>query len=167
VFPISAPRRAGYRPGIYLSQFPGQKHLDLRVEGVSTDCVTSVCVNGSNEYTETVQKQAYTNKGSIFGDWIGREGKGGQAWLTYHLSGSEWVQVSYLHKKNARDFIPGGTTQNQFAVEVVKRLRPDIELNAKYQHEGWKAPIYLSGAQSNNAFTFQLTFFPKLKTSAR
>jgi hypothetical protein len=32
--PVSAPRRAAYRPGIYLSQFPGAKHLDLRVEGV-------------------------------------------------------------------------------------------------------------------------------------
>jgi hypothetical protein len=166
VFPISAPRRAGYRPGIYLSRFPGAKHLDLRVEAVSTDCVTHACVNGSNEYTETVQKQAYTNKGYIFGDWVGREGKGGQAWLTYHLSGNEWVQAEYLHKKSAKDFIPGGTTQNQFAVEVVKRLRPDIELNASYQHEGWKAPIYKAGAQSNNSFTFQVTFFPKLKTTA-
>lgn len=166
IFPISAPRRAGYRPGIYLSQFPGAKHLDLRIEGVSTDCVTSVCQNGSNEYTETVQKQAYTNKGNILGDWIGREGKGGQAWLTYHLSGNEWVQLSYLNKKTAKDFIPGGTTQNQFGVDVVKRLRPDIELNASFQHEGWKAPVYMTGAQSDNAFTFQLTFFPRLKTTA-
>ena len=166
VFPISAPRRAAYRPGIYLSQFPGAKHLDLRVEGVSTDCSTLACINGANEYTETIQKQAYTNKGYIFGDWIGREAKGGQAWLTYHLSGNEWVQLSYLNKKTAKDFVPGGTTQNQFAIEVVKRLRPDIELNASYRHEGWKAPIYLPGAQSNNTFTFQFTFFPKLKTTA-
>jgi len=166
VFPISAPRRAGYRPGIYLSQFPGATHLDLRVEGVSTDCVTSVCQGGQNEYYETIQRQAYTNKGYIFGDWIGREGKGGQAWLTYHLSGNEWVQASYLHKKNAKDFIPGGTTQNQFAIDVVKRLRPDIELHASYQHEAWKAPIYKAGAQSDNSFTFQLTFFPKLKSTA-
>ncbi len=32
--PVSAPRRAAYRPGIYLAQFPGLKRLDLRVEGV-------------------------------------------------------------------------------------------------------------------------------------
>ncbi len=167
LFPISAPRRAAYRPGIYLSQFPGARRLDLRVEGVSTDCSTLVCQGGNNEYTETIQKQAYTNKGNILGDWIGREAKGGQAWLTYHLSGNEWVQLEYLNKKTPKDFIAGGTTQNQFRVEVLKRLRPDVELNAWYQHEGWKAPIYLPGAQSDNTFTFQVTFFPKLKTSAQ
>ena len=165
VTPISAPRRAGYRPGIFLSQFPGAKRLDLRVEGISTDCVTLVCQNGDNEYTETIQKQGYTNKGLILGDWIGREAKGGQAWMTYHLSGNEWVQVSYLNKKTAKDFIAGGTTQNQFRVAVVKRIGPDVEINGWFQHESWKAPIYMTGGQSNNTVTVQVTFFPKLRTS--
>ncbi|HEX3569593.1 MAG TPA: capsule assembly Wzi family protein [Acidobacteriaceae bacterium] len=167
VTPISAPRRAGYRPGIYLSHFPGVSRMDFRLEAANTDCATHVCENGNNEYTETIQKQAYTNKGNILGDWIGREGKGGQAWLTYHLTGNEWVQLEYLHKKTSKDFIAGGVTQNQFRVEVVKRLRPDIELNAWYQRETWKAPIYKTGSQGNNTFNFQLTIFPKLKTTTR
>jgi len=179
VTPISAPRRAAYRPGIYLSQFPGMKRLSLRVEGVSTDCSTLACQSGNSDYTETVQKQAYTNKGNLLGDWIGREAKGGQAWLTYHLSGNEWVDVQYMHKQTPGDFIPGtynattktygpgGTTQNQFRVDVVKRIGPDVEVNAWYQHERWVAPIYMSGVQSNNAFTVQVTFFPKLKTTAK
>jgi len=165
--PVSAPRRAAYRPGIYLSQFPGLKRLDLRVEGVSTDCSTLVCLGGGNEYIEdAVQKQGYTNKGTILGDWIGREAKGGQAWLTWHLSGNEWVQVEYLNKKTAKDFIAGGTTQNQFRVDVVKRIGPAIEVNGWFQHEGWKAPIYMAGAQSDNTVAVQVTFFPKLKTKA-
>ena len=163
--PVSAPRRAAYRPGIYLAQFPGARRLDLRVEGVSTDCSTLVCLHGNNEYIEdAVQKQAYTNKGNILGDWIGREAKGGQAWLTWHLSGNEWVQVEYLNKKTAKDFIAGGTTQNQFRVDVVKRIGPAIEMNGWFQHEGWKAPIYMAGAQNDNTVAVQVTFFPKLKT---
>ena len=150
-----------------LSQVPGMKKLDFRVEGVSTDCSTLICQGGGNEYTETIQKQGYTNKGNIMGDWIGREAKGGQAWLTYHLSGNEWVQVEYMNKKTPKDFIAGGTTQNQFQVNVVKRIRPDVELNASFQHESWKAPIYKTGAQNDNAFTMQITFFPKLKTSTK
>jgi hypothetical protein len=165
--PVSAPRRAGYRPGIYLSRFPGARRLDLRVEGVSTDCATLVCQNGNNEYTETIQKQAYTNNGSILGDWIGREAKGGQAWLTWHLSGNEWVQVEYLNKKTPKDFIPGGTTQNQLRLEVVKRIGRDVEVDGWFQHEGWKAPIYLAGGQGNNTVSVQVTWFPKLRTSAR
>jgi hypothetical protein len=164
--PVSAPRRAAYRPGIYLSHFPFAKRLDMRVEGVSTDCATLVCQEGSHQYVEdAVQKQAYTNKGNILGDWIGREAKGGQAWLTWHLSGNEWVQMEYLNKKTPKDFIAGGTTQNQFKVDVVKRIRQDIELHAWFQHEGWKAPIYLPGAQSNNTISVQVTWFPKLRTS--
>jgi len=165
--PISAPRRAAYRPGIYLSHVPGIKRLDLRVEGVSTDCSTLACQFGNPDYTETIQKQAYTNKGYIMGDWIGREAKGGQAWMTYHLSADEWVDVQYMHKQTPTDFIPGGTTQNQFRVDVVKRIGPDIEVNSWFQHERWVAPIYLPGVQSNNTFTVQVTFFPKLKTTAK
>ena len=176
--PLSAPRRAAYRPGIYMSHFPGAKRLDLRVEGVSTDCSTLACQGGSNEYVETVQKQAYTNKGYILGDWIGREAIGGQAWMTWHLSGNEWVQVEYLTKKTPKDFIPGtynatansygpgGTTQNQFKVDVVKRIGPDVEVNAWLQVERWKAPVYLPGPQSDTAVAVRLTWFPKLRTTA-
>jgi hypothetical protein len=162
--PISAPRRAAYRPGIYLSQFPGAHRLDLRVEGVSTDCSTLACQGGTHQYFEIVQKQGYTNKGNILGDWIGREAKGGQAWLTYHLSGNEWVGVEYLYKKTAKDFIAGGTTQDQFRVDFVKRIGPQTEINAWFQHERWVAPIYLTGVQNDNTIALQATFFPKLKT---
>jgi hypothetical protein len=164
VTPISAPRRAAYRTGIYLSQIPGMRKLDFRVEGVSTDPKTSRSSNGEFNYWELIQRQAYTNKGLIFGDWIGREAKGGQAWLTYHLSGNEWIQAEYLNKKNDKDFA-GGTTQNQFKASVVKRFYHDnLELNAWFQYEKWKAPIYLQGPQSNTTTSFQLTYFPGLRS---
>ena len=73
-------------------------------------------------YYEAIQRQGYTNKGMLIGDWIGREDKGGQAWLTYHLSGNEWVQVSARNQKVAKDFIPGGTTLNDINFQVVKRI---------------------------------------------
>jgi hypothetical protein len=164
VTPISAPRRASYRTGLYLSQIPKLNKFDLRVEAVSTDPGVGPAHNGQFAYWETVQKQGYTNKGFIMGDWIGREAKGGQAMLTYHLSANEWVQFEYLNKKTPFNFIPGGTTQNQFKVNVVKRLGKEIELNTWYQHEGWKAPTYKTGLQTNNAFSVQLTWYPKLRT---
>ena len=176
VSPISAPRRAAYRTGLYLSQIPGARKFDFRVEGVTSDPGVSRSQGGQFFYYETVNRQGYTNEGNIMGDWIGREAKGGQAWLTYHMSGTEYVQVEYLEKKNDKDFIPGaynattntygpgGTTQNQFKIDVVKRFAHDnIELNAWYQHEGWKAPIYLSGLQTNNVGAVSVTFFPALK----
>ena len=170
VKPPSAPRRAAYRPGLYLSQFPfAHLHkLDMRVEAVSTDTSTLRSLNGQFNYYEIQQRQGYTNKGFIMGDWIGREAKGGQAWLTYHLAANEWIQLEYLKKKTPKDFIPGGTTQDQFKVEVLKRLRKDLELDAWYQYEAWKAPIYLpttNGANNHDSvFAAQFTWFPKLRT---
>jgi len=171
VSPISAPRRAAYRPGIYLSQFPGLPKLDFRVEAANTDCSTTACNAGTLNYWETIQKQGYTNKGFIMGDWIGREALGGQAWLTYHLSGNEWVQFEYLTKRTHNDFIPGGVTQRQYTLDVVKRLGKDVELDAWVQEERWKAPIYIlkqnNGANFDNVIAVSLTWFPKLHNDVK
>jgi hypothetical protein len=163
VSPISAPRRAAIRPGIYLSRFPGLRQLDFRMEAASTDPPTARSHAGAFFYAEQVQLQGYTNKGFIMGDWIGRESKGGQAWLTYHLSPQEEIQVSYRNAKATKDFIPGGTTQNLFKVSTIKRIGKDFELRGWVQYEQWKAPIYKTGAQSDTSIAVQMTWFPDLK----
>ncbi|HZP04109.1 MAG TPA: capsule assembly Wzi family protein [Terracidiphilus sp.] len=160
VSPISAPRRSGVQPGIYLARFPGLEHLDLRVEGASTDTVSSSTQTGQFLYWEYVQKQGPTNKGFLVGDWVGRQGKGGQAWLTYHLSPQEEVQFEYRNAKAASAFIPGGTTQNDYSVQVRKRVKKNYEILGTVQYEGWKAPIYRNGAQSDTTATFRFTWFP-------
>jgi hypothetical protein len=162
VSPVDAPRHAAVRPGLYLSQVPGIPRFDVRVEGVSTDPYSSHTVApGGYLYWENVQVQGYTNKGVILGDATGRQGKGGQAWLTYHLSPREMVQASYRNTKVDRYFIPSGTTQNSFDVHVVKRFHESIELSAEVQHEWWKAPIYQPGQQSDTVATFQFTLYPE------
>jgi Capsule assembly protein Wzi len=167
VTPVSAPRRAGIRTGLYLDRLPDAPKFDLRVEAVYTDVSTSSSQNGSFMYYETIQRQGYTNKGNIFGDWIGRESKGGQAWLTYHLSANEMLQLSYRNAKAAKDFVPGGTTQNLFTVKAVKRIRPDLEVDGWLQYERWNAPVYKSGTQSDVTTNVQLTWYPELKHSLR
>ncbi len=176
VTPVSAPRRAAIRTGLYLTRIPGAPKFDLRAEAVYSDVPVSNSFRGSFMYVEDVQRQGYTNKGNIFGDWIGRESKGGQAWLTYHLSPNEMVQLSYRNAKAAKDFIPGstnpgftegGTTQNLFTATVVKRIRPQIELNAWLQYERWKAPVYKTGGQSDVTTNVQITWYPELKHTLR
>jgi hypothetical protein len=165
VSPISAPRRADIRPGLYLSHVPGVPKLDLRVEGVSTDQSTSTAVHGWFTYWETEVPQGYTNNGQIFGDWMGREAKGGQAWATWHLSPREWVQASWRGQKAAKDFVTGGTTINDFSVQVEKRLRRDLELKGSFTDEHSLIPEYLPGKQNVTNTTIQLTWYPERKTS--
>jgi hypothetical protein len=190
VSPIDAPRRASYRPGLYLSHVPGLAKLDLRVEAASTDPSSSnnSIQYGQFMYWEQIQKQGYTNQGQLFGDWIGREDKGGQAWITWHLSGNEMIQAGYRNQKATRNFIPGSTTQtipaltppcpsytpcllpggttlNDINFQVVKRFGKDFEVNGNFAIEHWKAPIYLPGPQTVTTTTIQLTWFPERKVN--
>jgi len=185
ISPADAPHRAAYRPGLYLSHVPGIPKLDIRVEAASTDPSSSTVATreyGLFMYWETIQKQGYTNQGQLFGDWIGREDKGGQAWVTYHLSGNEWLQVGARNQKATKDFIPGsatetttlrgntvlipgGTTLNDINFQVVKRIGKDFEVNGNFAFEHWKAPIYLAGQQTVTTTNIQLTWFPGRKVS--
>jgi hypothetical protein len=165
VSPISAPRRAGVRPGIYLSHFPVLTHLDLRVEGASTDPVSDEGENGNFLYYEAIQKQGTTNKGFLFSDAIGRDAKGGQGWLTYHLSPSENAQFSYRDVKVDQKFIPSGTTQNDYQFAVTKRFMNDFEARGWVQYERWVAPFYLNGPQHDTTIQAQITWFPKSQKS--
>jgi hypothetical protein len=172
--PIDAPRRASWRPGLYLSHVPGIPRLDARAEAASTDPPITNSNGGHFMYWEQVQQQGYTNQGQLFGDWIGREDKGGQGWITYHLSGNEWLQLGVRNQKAAKDFIPGGTTYipstttyptggttlNDISFQVVKRIGKSFELNCNFAYERWKAPIYLSTQQTVTTTTIQLTWFP-------
>lgn len=171
VSPIDAPRRAAWRPGLYLSHVPGVPKLDVRTEVAWTDPPVSTSTGGKFMYYENVQKQGYTNNGQIIGDWVGREGKGGQAWITYHLSGNEWIQVEARHHKTAKDFIASsatsqyGTTINDLRFQVVKRIGPDFEVNGSFAVEHYKAPIYLPGQQNVTTTNVQLTWYPNRKVS--
>jgi hypothetical protein len=188
ISPIDAPRRAAYRPGIYLSHVPGVPKLDLRVEAASTDPTASTVSAreyGSFMYWETIERQGYTNQGQLFGDWIGREDKGGQAWMTWHLSGNEWLQVGARNQKATKDFIPGSTTQtfsgtgcpfttclvpggttlNDINFQAVKRIGRDFEVNGTFEYEHWTVPIYMTGQQTVTTTTIQVTWFPERKVS--
>lgn len=163
VSPIDSPRSASWRPGLYLSRVPGMPKLDLRLEAATTDPPVSRSNGGQYMYWETIERQGYTNNGQLMGDWIGREDKGGQAWITYHLGGSEWIQGSYRRQKAAKDFIPGGTTVNDFGLQMVKRAGPNLEIRGDFTVEHWEIPAYLDGRNTVTSTTVQLTWFPRRK----
>jgi hypothetical protein len=170
VSPIDAPRRAAWRPGLYLSHVPGLPKLDARVEAAYTDVDKRTSHGGRFMYWEGIERQGYTNQGQIFGDWIGREGKGGQAWLTWHLGGNEWIQVNARNHKAAKDFLYSGTTEygstiNDIGFQAVKRFRSQFEINGNFTVEKYKEPIYLSGEQTVTTTSIRLTWYPERKVT--
>jgi hypothetical protein len=163
VFPVSNPGRAGLRPGVYVARLPAMPRVDFRVEGTSTDPQDPGSTRGQFLYFESAQKQGYTNRNFIIGDWIGRQGKGGQAWLTWHLRPEQSLQLEYRMAKAASDFIPGGTTQQQLAGHAVLRFRNNLELKGTVQAELWRAPLIATGTQRNVLGSLQITYFPSWK----
>ena len=124
-------------------------------------------------YCEGIQKQGYTNKGQMFGDWIGREDKGGQAWVTYHLSGNEWIQAEISQSKSHQQLhsrldhadhpritdldscpfnchLPGPRRHHIERLQLPGRQahRQGLRDQRQLHLEKWKAPIYTQAAAS-------------------
>ena len=159
VFPISNLGRSGLRPGVYIARLPKLPRLDFRAEGTTTNPHDPESNGGNLLLTEFIQKQGYTNKAFILGDWIGREATGGQAWLTWHLRPDQQIQLQYRTAKVAHDFLPGGTTQNDLSAEFVLRPVRPLEIKTTLQGEFWKAPLIAQGRQKDFVGTVQLTYF--------
>ena len=161
VFPISNPRRAAVRAGLLVSRLPGAPRVDVRAEGAYTDVRDPQSVGGTFLFQEVVYKEAYTNRSFLLGDPLGREGKGGNLWITFHRSPREDFQFEYRRVKAAKDFIPGGTTQQNIVFSA--RLRPNehLEVRGSVQQEFTKAPLLDANTRKPFGATVQLTWFPK------
>jgi hypothetical protein len=159
--PLSAPRRAFTVPGFYVSHFPRLDKLDLRVESGYTDSPAIPNQFGRFVYWEVVYHDLYVNKGNLLGSWIGREGKGTQVWSNYWLNSYSSIQISYRNFKIAKQFIPGGGTQNDFSAGARLRVRKDWEVLANFQYEHWTVPVLAPNRKSDFLSSIQLTYWPK------
>jgi hypothetical protein len=159
--PLAAPRRSAFNPGFYLSHVPKISKVDLRVEAVNTDRPSSSATQGHFFYFNVNYHDSATNKGQLLGSWIGREGKGIQAWSTYWLNGQSRIQLGYRNAKVAKDFIPQGETVNDASVRADLRIHRDVEASALFQYEKWNAPVLSARPVSNYTTAIQITFWPK------
>jgi hypothetical protein len=173
--PIDAPRRASWRPGLYLSHVPGIPRLDLRVEAASTDPPIANLANMATSCTTRASSNRATPTGPALRRLDRTRGQGRPG--LDHLSPERQrvAPVGVRNQKAAKDFIPGGTTYipwhhhlspggttlNDISFQVVKRIGKDFEVNGNFAYERWKAPIYLSGQQTVTTTTIQLTWFPE------
>jgi len=157
--PLAAPRHAAMSPGIYLPRLPGLPKLDFRAEAVYTDIPSSRSIGGRYIYYEGIYRDSYTNDGYLLGNWIGREGKGIQAWSTYWLSSQSTLQVGYRNAHVAHDFLQGGTLED-FSARADLRVRPQLSLSSSLQYERWIFPLLSPARNTNVTASVQLTFWP-------
>ncbi len=162
--PIYDPSRTAVRSGIYVPRLPRLAKLDLHCESVYTDTPTARSILGDYIYWDGFYKDLYTNKNNLIGDWIGREGKGFQAWSNYWFTPRSSLQVSYRNAKVSKDFIAGGETVNDGSAKILWWFHRNVSLSGSIQYEKWLAPILATSAQTNWTSTIEVTFWPKLIT---
>ncbi|HMF89063.1 MAG TPA: capsule assembly Wzi family protein [Candidatus Angelobacter sp.] len=161
--PLANPRRAALSPGLYLSHFPGIAKLDFRVEAVSTQSLTAIDRGGAFLYWNFRYHDSNTNKGYLFGNQTGRDGRTYQAWTTYHFSPATSLQFSYRDTKTSSRFLPGGGTQSDASTRLVWQLRPNWSVDALIQYERWLIPALRPTAQQDVTGRLQLTYTPRSK----
>jgi len=159
--PLANPRRAAVNPGLYFSHLPALPKLDLRMEVVSTQSLTSLDRGGFFFYFNTQYHDANVNQGNLFGNATGRDGRSYQAWSTYHFSSFTNLQFSFRQVKTSSLFLPGGGTQSDASTRFLWRVRSGWSVDAFVQYERWLVPALRSTVQQNVTGRVQLTFEPK------
>jgi membrane-associated phospholipid phosphatase len=159
--PIGSSRPA-LRAGIYLPKIPKVNKLDLRAESVYTDAPNTLFIG--NYYSNSHYLSGYTNYKQIMGSWIGRAGKGGQAWATYWISPRTSLQLQYRREVVSRQFLEGGGL-NDFGVKADIKANSFFSLQAFMQYETWKFPALAPAAKADMTASVQLTFSPRWRVT--
>jgi hypothetical protein len=163
--PLANPRRAAWGPGLYISQLPGLRRLDLRLETYSTRLYARDA-GGQFIYWNDQYHDAYTNNGVLLGSWVGRDARAYSASSTYWLSARNKLSASYRQIKTGPKFLPGGGTQTDASVSAEWQLRSGWQLNAFAQFERYFLPV-VGPPEHDLTVGLQITFFPRDWASTR
>jgi hypothetical protein len=156
--PLTAPRRSGFNPGIYLARIPGLPRWDLRVEAPSTRLAASD-QGGRFLYWNNVYRDANTNRGYLLGSWVGRDGRGLAIQTTWWRSERSKLEFGYRQNRIGPAFLPGGGTQDDASAAATFNPRPEVAVRVSAQYERYRIPL-LGGIHRDVATTLELTYTP-------
>lgn len=161
VSPIGS-TRPSLNPGLFMPQVPKIPKLQLRAEGLKTDQKPGLCCIPGNTYFDIRYISGFTNNGNLMGNWIGRGGRGGQAWATYSFTPRSSLQFGYRRQLVDSDFLRGGNLTD-FSAQMDYTFHRQLELTTLLQYEHWNFPLLATTVQSNFTTSVQLTYWPKWK----
>jgi membrane-associated phospholipid phosphatase len=160
ISPIPYMRQSIFQGGLYFAKLPKIPKLDLRLEGGSTSAVQYNSEAPGYFYWNAQYVNGYTSNGELIGSWLGRAAQGESVRTNYWLSGKSKVGLEFRHRKVDREFLPGGGTQNDVAVNADIFTGAGFRLKGNVQYERWQIPLLAPKSQSNVAASFELGFWP-------
>ncbi len=146
-------------PGIYIPQVPKIPQLQVRLEGMTTDLNIPPSFPPGTVYFDSSYRSGYTNNGNLIGDWIGRAGRGEQAWVTYSFSPRNQIQFAYRHNNVDPAFLKGGHLQD-VSVRGDMIVGRSLGFSGYIQYETWNFPLLSPVGQNNVTASLELTFWP-------
>ena len=163
--PLDSPRRSAWAPGIYFTQLPRLRRMDLRFETYSTRLYRGD-EGGFFFYWNNQYRDAYTNNGNLLGSWVGRDARAYETSSTYWWSAQNKLTLSFKQIKTGNMFLPGGGTQTDVTLSGQWQLRKDVTASPVVQFERYFIPS-LGGPKKDVAIGLQITFSPKNLTVSR
>ena len=161
--PWVSPPRASYRPGLYITHFPGIPKLDFHFEATSTESPGFHGNQGNLNYTNHTYIDGYTNNGFLMANTVGRMGQAYQAWSSYSFSAKNTLQLIY--KKSTVDslFIPGGGSWQDYSVTHEMHTRSGLYVRSffQYEHIG-RYPFLFAGPVHNVTASFEMGITPRV-----
>lgn len=159
--PVAYFDRAANSAGLYMPRLPKLPQFDLRIEGSYTDNPLGGNLCCGFYYSNGTWRYGQRNAGNLFTSWVGRDGQGAQAWLTWWHNPQDFVQLEFRHQKVSHQFVPFGGTLTDAGAKAGWWLRPDLSLSGAVQYERWIFPILAPGHQSDVTASLQVTFWPR------
>jgi hypothetical protein len=160
--PLQNPPRNPWRPGIYITRFPGLAKLDLHFDAVSTvqSGIPNYGLRDLNYWNQTY-RDGYTNDGFPIGNSVGRYGKVLHGWLTYWISPRNTLRFEYKHNAVSAEFIPGGGAWQDYSIHNDLYSKTGLYVKSAVQYENISSyPVLFSGPQRNVAATVEVGFMP-------
>jgi membrane-associated phospholipid phosphatase len=172
--------RANINPGIYLPQLPRIHKLEVRAEGINESRTKEFSPGFVySDYRRFLS--GYTNDNYLLGSWIGRAGRGGQAWVTYSVSPRSNFQLGYRLQTVAPNFVcvqpagpdcsalpgaaapAGGGRLADYSARSEFMVGSKISVSGLLQYEQWRFPVLSPSPQSDVTASLQLTFRPHIQ----
>jgi membrane-associated phospholipid phosphatase len=162
--PFQTPQRTAFRPGIYVTHFPGLAKLDFHAEVADTETAIlgkGAVTMGNLNYYNSQYRDGYTNDGFLIGNTVGRMGRAYQGWLTYWISSRNDLQIVYKNSSVDPAFIPGGGAWQDYSVKNEFYFRSGIYVKSQLQYEHISHfPILFKGTQQNVTAILECGFSP-------
>jgi Capsule assembly protein Wzi/PAP2 superfamily len=162
--PVAYFDRSANSAGLYFPHLPKLPRFDLRLEGVYTDNPIGNATNNlccGFYYFNSRYRNGYTNDGNLMGSWVGRDGQGEQAWLTYWHGPRSYVRFRYRRQQVSQQLVPNGGKVDDGGVDATFWLGQELSVGASLQYEKWNFPVLRPGPTSNFTSSVQLTYCPR------